>query len=172
MIGTVRAPGTDVCWDVARRFPTGVSVVTVGVGDTARGATVSAFCQLSRDPALVSVCLRRGSGALELIRGTGLFTVNVLADDQTALARHFADRDRGDRPFDGLVWTPGEGGIPLLAGTVCWFHCRAEEIVPAGDHDLVLAEVTAVGQDPTRTPLLYFAGALHPGAIRIEEVSR
>jgi flavin reductase (DIM6/NTAB) family NADH-FMN oxidoreductase RutF len=161
--------GGQVFWSVAQRFSTGVSVVTVGSGDHARGATVSAFCLLSKEPALVSVCLRRGSAALSLIRSTGCFTVNVLAGDQTRLARHFADRRRGHDQFDGLEWTPGEGAVPILAGTVCWFHCRAKEIVPAGDHDLVLAEVASLGQDRTRTPLLYFAGALHPGAIQIEE---
>jgi flavin reductase (DIM6/NTAB) family NADH-FMN oxidoreductase RutF len=161
----------DLPWTVVRRFATGVSVVTAGAGDTARGATVSAFCPLSREPALVSVCLRRRSGILALIRGTGLFTVNVLAGDQTGLARHFADRGRGLDQFTGLEWTPGDGGVPRLAGTVCWFHCHAKEIVPAGDHDLVVAEVVAHGQDRTRTPLLYFAGALHPGAIQMEDVS-
>lgn len=171
MIGTVQSP-IDTVWTVAQRFPTGVSVVTVGSGDTARGCTVSSFCLLSREPALVSVCLRRGSAVLGLIRLRGSFTVNVLSGEQMAVARHFADRRRGSDQFAGVDWTPGEADVPRLAGTVCWLHCRPRATVAAGDHDLLLAEVMSLGEGGARTPLLYFAGALHPGAITIEEEDR
>jgi flavin reductase (DIM6/NTAB) family NADH-FMN oxidoreductase RutF len=129
---------------------------------------VSAFCLLSREPAMVSVCLRRGSAVLELIRRHGSFTVNVLSGEQTAVARHFADRHRSSDQFDAVDWTPGDANIPRLDGTLCWLHCRPDQLVPAGDHDLVLASVVSMGQGSAETPLLYFAGGLHPGAIQIE----
>ncbi|GAA3030995.1 flavin reductase family protein [Actinokineospora globicatena] len=151
---------TDAVWTVARRFPTGVSVVTAGSGPTARGTTVSAFCFLSHEPALVSVCLRRGSKVLELLRAG--FTVNVLAGNQGSLARRFASRERGTDQFDGIDWTPGAAGVPRLADTVCWLDCLSSQVIRVGDHDLVVARVTGIGADPERRPLLYYAGALHP----------
>ncbi|WP_436498545.1 flavin reductase family protein [Actinokineospora sp. HUAS TT18] len=160
----------EAVWTVAQRFPTGVSVVTAGAGATARGATVSTFCFLSREPALVSICLRRGSWVLGLIRDHGAFTVNVLASDQEAVARRFASRARGADQFDGVGWTAGEAGVPRLADTVCWLHCRPHEVIAAGDHELVVATVAGLGEGPGRTPLLYFAGALHRGAIESEDI--
>jgi flavin reductase (DIM6/NTAB) family NADH-FMN oxidoreductase RutF len=117
---------------------------------------------------MVSVCLRRGSAVLELIRRHGSFTVNVLSGEQTAVARHFADRHRSSDQFDAVDWTPGDANIPRLDGTLCWLHCRPDQLVPAGDHDLLLASVVSMGQGSAETPLLYFAGGLHPGAIQIE----
>jgi flavin reductase (DIM6/NTAB) family NADH-FMN oxidoreductase RutF len=160
-------PGVDIAWAVAQRFPTGVSVLTAGSGSAVRGCTVSAFCLVSRDPALVSVCLRRDSSVLDLIHRSGRFTVNVLSSEQSGLARHFASRYRGSGrgQFDGIGWAPGDAGVPTLTATVCWLHCRPCARVAAGDHELVLANVLSLAEGTGTTPLLYYAGALYPGAI-------
>jgi len=166
--------GVDAVWQVAQRFATGVSVVTAGAGGAVRGCTVSAFCLVSKDPALVSVCLRRGSGVLELIRQHGCFTVNVLSSEQSAVARHFASRVRGEGgdQFDGIGWAPWEAGLPRLTGAICWLHCRPCARVAAGDHELILARVVSLAEGGGRIPFLYFAGALHPGAIQIGDEQR
>lgn len=171
IIATASAPPSaeaGEAWQVAQRFATGVSVVTAGAGGEVRGATVSAFCLVSREPALVSVCLRRGSGVLDLIRRHDCFTVNVLSSEQTAVARHFASRFRGSGgdQFEGIGWTPGDAGLPRLSGALCWLHCRPCAKVAAGDHELVLARVISMAEGTGRIPLLYFAGALHSGAIQ------
>lgn len=166
-------PRVDDVWHLARRFATGVAVLTTGTGDEVRGGTVSSFCLVSRDPALVSVCLRRGSELLDLIRRHDRFTVNVLSDRQAYLARHFADRARraGPGQFDGVGWERGRSGEPRLTGTLCWLHCRPCARVAAGDHELVLARVLSSAEETGRNPLLYFAGALHQGAQPIEDES-
>lgn len=156
-------------WHAVRRFPTGVSVLTLGRGEGMHGITVSAFTVVSRDPALVSVCLRSTGCAVELVGAAEAFAVNVLASDQASLARHFASRDRGGgrRQFDGIAWRR-ELGLPVLAGGVCWLRCVPVQVIPAGDHHVVLAEVHAA-LVADGAPLLYFAGQLHPGTI--QEVS-
>lgn len=174
MIATATATApvdADQAWLLAQRFAAGVSVVTAGSGGEVRGCTVSAFCLVSREPALVSVCLRRDSGVLDLIRRHDCFTVNVLESGQSEVARHFASRWRGTGgdQFAGVGWTPWEAGLPRLAGAVCWLHCRPCARVTAGDHELVLARVVSLAEGAGRLPLLYFAGGLHPGAIRVED---
>ncbi|ANP51926.1 flavin reductase (DIM6/NTAB) family NADH-FMN oxidoreductase RutF [Streptomyces griseochromogenes] len=153
-------------WKVVRQFATGVSVVTTGQGVSAHGATVTSFTFVSQAPPLVSVCLKRESVLLDLIGPRGRFAVNVLSSEQTALARHFADRRRqpGARQFDQVSWKSGVDGTPVLAGAVGWLWCRARRRIRAGDHELVLAGVTAVADGMGR-PLLYFGGRLHPAAI-------
>jgi flavin reductase (DIM6/NTAB) family NADH-FMN oxidoreductase RutF len=145
-------------------------VVTAGTGDAVHGSTVSAFSFVSREPPLVGVCLSRHSALLALIREHGCFTVNVLSTGQSALARHFASRRRGSgrQQFDGVGWNTGDCGVPRLAHTVCWLHCREHDSLSVGDHVLVLAGVRSVAQSGL-TPLLYFAGSLHPGAIHTED---
>ncbi|GGV08788.1 flavin reductase family protein [Streptomyces spectabilis] len=153
-------------WQVSRRFATGVSVVTTGAGDSVHGSTVTSFTFVSRQPALISVCLKQGSVLLDLVGRRGTFTVNVLGGAQAAVARHFADRRRlpGAAQFKDVDWKPGPDGVPLLADSVAWLRCRAWRRFRAGDHDLMLARVMDVAEAPGR-PLLYFDGRLHAAAI-------
>lgn len=166
----LRVASAEDVWTAAHLFPTGVSVVTTGTGDAIHGSTVSTFSFVSREPPLVGVCLSRHSALLVLIREHGCFTVNVLSTEQAGLARHFASRRRGSgrHQFDGLGWDNGDCGVPRLAHTVCWLHCHEYDRLSAGDHVLVLAGVRSLAQSG-RTPLLYFAGSLHPGAIHTED---
>ncbi|MEU5052123.1 flavin reductase family protein [Streptomyces sp. NPDC021096] len=156
----------EAVWSAAGRFATGVCVVTAGSGPAVHGSTASTFTFISRRPPLVALSLRHGSHLLALIAEHRDFGINVLSSRQAALARHFASRKRamGTRQFDGVGWAPAAGGLPRLAGTVCWLHCRAQRLIPAGDHEIVLAEVASVAE-AGGSPLLYFAGALHPGSI-------
>jgi flavin reductase (DIM6/NTAB) family NADH-FMN oxidoreductase RutF len=167
-------PDPRLLWDAVRKFPTGITVVTAGSGASARGTTVSAFSYVSREPALVSVCLHRASSMLDLIAARGVFAVNVLAGHQAALARHFADPRRGlaRGQFHGVPWVPWvpglRDGVPLLIGAVCWLGCELQRRVPMGDHELVLGRVTAVTAGDG-DPLLYLSGTLYAGLTRLKE---
>ncbi|MDN3297065.1 flavin reductase family protein [Streptomyces ficellus] len=163
-------PDPDSFWHGVRRFPTGVTVLTTGEAAGLRGTTASSFTFVSRRPPLISVCLTHSSTFLETIRSGGEFAVNVLVHGQAALARRFADPDRrsGHGHFAGVSHRRGaRTGAPLLCGTTAWFECRVDQVLPAGDHDIVLARVLAAGPDPTGTaaaeedrPLVYHQGRL------------
>ena len=150
-------------WDTVRKFPTGIAVVTAGRGDRARGATVSTFTFVSRQPPLVSVCLAAGSTMLDVLGRSGTFAVNLLSSHQAGLARHFASRGRGAGQFDGVPCTAGQRDrVPLLIGAVGWLGCGFERAIRLGDHVLVLGRVVeAVAGDAD--PLLYFSGRFYAG---------
>jgi len=137
-------------------FATGVTVVTAR--DAARapvGLTVSAFSSLSLDPPLVLVCLDRRVRNLEAFRA-GPFAVNVLAEDQSGISQRFAEK-RDDR-FDGVPLISGDSEPPLLAGTLAAVVCNTHQVVPSGDHEIIIGSVTAATADPDRRPLLHFSG--------------
>lgn len=117
-----------------------VSVVTVMAGQRPHGSTVSAFTSLSLDPPMVLVSLDRKSDLLSHIRASGRFGVNVLAAGQAALARAFARK--GDDKFEGVSWAP-EAGVPRLPGCAGWLACTVGQLVPGGDHEMVLGRVIA-----------------------------
>lgn len=157
----------DRFWEAGLRFATGVSVITAGSGEQVRGATVSTLSVVSRRPALVSLCLANSSGLADLVIEQGAFAVNMLAHNQEGLARHFASPTRGQGivAFTGVDYRPGFGaGVPLLDGALCWLFCQFRRVVPAGDHQILLAGVTGA-EFGSGTPLLYFGGRLHPGVI-------
>jgi flavin reductase (DIM6/NTAB) family NADH-FMN oxidoreductase RutF len=157
----------DSFWQAGMRFATGVSVITMGSGQQVHGATAASYTVVSRRPALISLSLSTSGRLAELIVRRRMFAVSMLSDGQADLARHFANPDRGvgRAQFDGVAWTPGfDAGVPLLDHAVCWVWCEFRRLVPAGDHQLVLAGVTAA-KFGGGVPLLYWAGQLHSGVI-------
>jgi flavin reductase (DIM6/NTAB) family NADH-FMN oxidoreductase RutF len=130
---------------------TPVSVVTALDGRRPHGTTVSAFCSLSLTPPMVMVALDEGSALLQLLRRSSRFGINVLGHTQDAVASQFAVK--GDDKFTGVDWEE-HFGAPRIAGSAGWFACDVEQLVPGGDHTVVLARVVAIGH-AEHSPLTY-----------------
>jgi 3-hydroxy-9,10-secoandrosta-1,3,5(10)-triene-9,17-dione monooxygenase reductase component len=147
------------------RFASGVTIVTTRTHDgSPAGCTVSAFCSLSLSPPLILVCIGKDRRMHRPLTETGGFAVNVLGHDQAELAKRFAG-PAADR-FDGVVWTPGYLGVPVLGGTIASVQCRRWDVLNGGgDHAIVVGQIvdlaTADGE-----PLLYSRGAFVPLAGR------
>ncbi len=135
------------------RFATGVTVVTVRLGDRVHGMTANAFLSVSLDPPLVLVSVDRRARMHGLLREAGRYGVSVLAEDQRALADHFAGRVQ-----EGLEISFEErAGVPLLEGALAHVVARVVEAHPAGDHTLFLGEVEHL-HHREGLPLLFYAG--------------
>ena len=145
---TVEARGLR---DVLGRFPTGVAVVTTSHQGRFVGLTVNSFTSLSLTPPLVLWCLGRDSRCHPAFTAAEQFAVNVLAADQRHLAARFAGP--GDR-FRDTATHRDRSGLPLLAGSVAFLVCRTRQLVPAGDHVIVIGEVG--DHHATREPALVF----------------
>jgi len=149
-----------------RRIASGVTVLTVNANGRPHGITVSAVVTISRDPLVLGACLRTSSGFTAMVRRRRLFTVNVLATGQAAVAERFADASRrpGKAQFGGLRWTPDEiTGAPVLGDCLARLACQVTGCQQVGDHDMLIAEVLA-GSPSSGLPLLSFAGQLKQAA--------
>lgn len=163
MMPAVTRPSPHTYRQVAGRFATGVTVLTVA---EPHGCTVSSFTSVSLEPLLVSVCLTVDSSLLRRLPDGHRFAVTILASHQRPLARHFADPRRapGLAQFDGWAWRPGGySAAPLLSDALGWLECRVARRIPAGDHVIVLAEVHTV-RCGTGNPLVHFDGNLVAGS--------
>ena len=129
-----------------------VSIVTVLEDGQPHGTTVSAFCSLSIAPPMVLVSLDNSSRLLPRLLKAGRFGLNVLADDQAALARHFASKS--DEKFSTVEFD-ASGGSPRLAGTTSWLMCDVFQATPGGDHTVIIGAVTEAGSAPI-APLTYY----------------
>jgi flavin reductase (DIM6/NTAB) family NADH-FMN oxidoreductase RutF/dTDP-glucose pyrophosphorylase len=134
------------------RVPSPVSVVTTFSAEgRPHGTTVSAFCSLSADPPLVLVALDRASELLGLLRKSGRFGINLLGAGQDEIGRICARK--GPDKFDGLSWHE-DGGLPRVDGAAAWLACEVEDVLPGGDHLIVVGLVTACETDEG-DPLVY-----------------
>ncbi len=138
------------------RFASGVTIVTArDSGGRDVGMTVSAFSALSLDPPLVLVCIDNGASVAPVLEHCSSFAVNILAEHQEPLSRQFAEREL-DR-FEGVTITRGESGLALLDGALAQIECRVASRTPAGDHTILIGEVTATAVREGN-PLLYYRG--------------
>lgn len=134
-------PLIDTFRDAMARVPAPVTVITTAVDGAPTGTTVSAFASLSLTPPMVVFALDNRGGMIDRVRESGRLGVNILGAGQGDLAIRFARRDLPDR-FAGLDWTV-DHGLPRLDGIVSWLRCEELELLPGGDHTVVLAHVTA-----------------------------
>jgi flavin reductase (DIM6/NTAB) family NADH-FMN oxidoreductase RutF len=142
----------------------GVTLVTVADGRDDVGTTVSAFCPVSSDPPLVTVSLLAESYPAELFgraeEPVTRFAVVLLAAGQRVLAGRFAasGRPAARLMLDDVPHRRGpESGALIIDGGVAALECSAEQVIPAGDHLVVMARVTGapyVGD--SRAPLIRF----------------
>lgn len=136
------------------RFASGITIITARDADGRDGGmTVSAFSSLSLDPPLILVCVDRAASAGPVFDTAEHYAVNILADDQEALSRRFAQKDV-DR-FDGVGFTRSSLGVPLLDGALATLECRATARHPGGDHSILIGEVIEVTLHEGH-PLLYY----------------
>jgi flavin reductase (DIM6/NTAB) family NADH-FMN oxidoreductase RutF len=127
-----------------------VTLLTIADGRDDIGVTVSAFCPVSTDPPLVLVSLMAESYPAEVLsradRPAG-FAVTLLTASQRMLAGRFAASGRpGARlMLDDVPHTRGAQSRALIPDQgLAAFECSVTQLVPAGDHVLVIASVVGV----------------------------
>jgi flavin reductase (DIM6/NTAB) family NADH-FMN oxidoreductase RutF len=148
---------TDLFRRVMGSFASGVTVITTQApGEPPRGFTASAVSSLSLEPRLLLVCISNVSATLAAIRAAGAFAVNIMANEQQALAQRFSGRV--EAKFTGVAWESGALGLPLLAGALAYAECRLADTCVGGDHTILIGEVLAAGARDA-APLLYFRGS-------------
>jgi 3-hydroxy-9,10-secoandrosta-1,3,5(10)-triene-9,17-dione monooxygenase reductase component len=141
---------------VLGHFATGVTVITGLDAGKPVGFACQAFAALSLEPPLVLLCPGRTSTTWPRLAATGRFCANILAADQRELARSFGVS--GPDKFNGVSWSPDRSGLPILGGILTWASCSVENVHEAGDHYIVIARVTSLGDSTAGDPLLFYRG--------------
>lgn len=138
------------------RFATGVTVLTTRTPDGRPiGMTASSVASVSLEPPLLLVCVNREHDMHAALEAGSHFALSVLAADQEALSRRFAE-DMDDR-FDGVGYRASKQGMPLLDGAAATIECEKHASAPGGDHTVYFGLVTG-GSVTDRSPLLYYRG--------------
>lgn len=143
-------------------FGTGVTVVTSGQAASRRvGVTANSFSSVSLSPPIVSWSLLAASPSLDVFDRTGRFVINILSLDQLPLSKRFASSVTDK--FEGVAFTPGLEGLPVLQDCVATIECRTTERLLVGDHVLFLGQVENYTYQ-RKPSLLFCQGAYVQGA--------
>lgn len=151
-------PGVDAAQfrQLLGRFATGVTVLTTRDA-TGRpvGMTASSVASVSLNPPLVLVSVDQKNDMYPALHAAQRFILNVLASDQEALSRRFAEEH--PNRFDGVGYQQSKHGIPVLDDALASIECEKQAEVPGGDHAVFFGLVTG-GAVSDRRPLLYYRG--------------
>lgn len=140
-------------------FPTGVTVVTANGQDRPVGVAIGSFVSISLDPPLVGFFLGTDSGSWPAIEAAGHFCVNILRSDQQELCGVMASK--ADDKFVGVDTTPAPvSGAPVLPNIHGAIDCRIVDVVPTGDHNLIIGRVLhmASAEDGVTGPMVFYKG--------------
>jgi flavin reductase (DIM6/NTAB) family NADH-FMN oxidoreductase RutF/rhodanese-related sulfurtransferase len=142
-------------------FAGGIVLVSAVDGDGRPiGVAVRSFMALAGDEPIVAVALPSTSRTLQPLLARGQFGVSVLGVDQAGVARRFASGLPLGERFQGVPWTPGSNGAPLVDGSLATLTCALVREVSAGDSVVVLGRVVEATAHGSGEPLLYHHGAL------------
>jgi flavin reductase (DIM6/NTAB) family NADH-FMN oxidoreductase RutF len=135
-------------------FATGITVITCVDATGPLAMTANSFASVSLDPALVLWSPAISSARHNSFVEADHCAIHVLTGDQGALAARFATDGRA---FLADEWAADAHGTPLLSNCLARFVCKRFALHPAGDHTLILGQVTQAAKG-TGSPLVFAQG--------------
>lgn len=138
---------------LVKQISHGVYVIGVGNGDRQNAFTAAWVMQVSFTPLLLAISINPEHYSYQLLQTSGVCSVNVLGQDQYALAEHFG-RSAKDKMV-GFNWQQAETGAPILSDSLAYLDCQVSHYVDAGDHKIVVCKVIAAATLNEGRPLLY-----------------
>lgn len=153
--------------DAMRRVASSVTIITSRDDDgLPHGMVASAVISVSMEPPSMLVAINRSAGLYPVVKRTGRFCVNLLAEDQHHLLAPFSQTAlRGERfrsPDWHDAWTCNTERMPWLAGASACIDCSVDASVDYGTHSLFVGRVLHVrcdaGEPTCATPMVWLAG--------------
>ena len=134
-------------------FPSGVIAIAAEVDGIRIGLAASTFVPVSLDPPLVSFCVQNTSETWPQLKDLPSLGISVLGESHDAAARALAAKT-GDR-FANLETVSQESGAVFVKGTSLWLESAIEQLIPAGDHTIVILRVSDITVHSDAPPIVF-----------------
>ena len=124
----------------------GIYLLTARRGDEINGMPLSWATQVSFDPPLMAICVKKERYTNQMINESGVFAVHLLERSQKDHVSTFKARDmEKSAKFAGHAFHPGQTGVPILEDCIGYIECRVVERIEPGDHTIFIGEVVSGG---------------------------
>ena len=141
---------------VAGTFPTGVTIVTITeASGEVHGMTASSLQSVSLDPPLVSFCVKENAKTYQLLEEGTPIGISILNNDQQDISSQFAGY--GDEEAEIKMMEHGNK-VRVIDKALGWYATIVDQIIPAGDHFLILCRIQEFGKKEEGQPLVYWSG--------------
>ena len=141
-------------------FPSGLSLLAVHQDSEKYAMVASSFMVgVSLNPCLVAVAVQKDSVTWPKIRQADLIGISIFGHSQGAMVRQLASKERSKR-FENVVVETSESGGVYLPDAAMWLETTIYQETDAGDHWMILLEVTRLGVDENTEPLVWHGSRL------------
>jgi len=134
-------------------FPSGVIAIAAEVDGDRLGMAASTFVPVSLDPPLVSFCVQNTSATWPRLEKLPTLGISVLGEGHDD-AVHTLAAKTGDR-FAGLDTVSSDTGAVFIKGTCMWLESAIEQLVPAGDHTIVIMRIHDIQIHADVAPIVF-----------------
>jgi len=145
-------------------FPTGIIAIAAEVDGVRVGLAASTFVPVSLDPPLVSFCVQNTSTTWPKLKDLPALGISVLGESHDAAARSLAAKT-GDR-FAGLQTESRTSGAVFVHGTSVWMESAIEQLIPAGDHTIVILKVSELTVHDDVAPIVFHRSTFRRPSLR------
>lgn len=146
--------------EVFSQLASGVCVVTFWRGGRLHGFTATSVTSVSLRPLRVLFCVSQTSESYScLTPGSGI-GISILNAEQRALSDRFASKVAFGA-YDDVRIADRAQQAPLLDGALGHITALVVEMIPSGDHTIVLCDVTSAHAASDGAPLLYCRRTYH-----------
>jgi flavin reductase (DIM6/NTAB) family NADH-FMN oxidoreductase RutF len=132
----------------------GLYVVGSKNGGEVNGMTANWLTQVSFEPRMVALAVESESHTMANIRASKVFSVNLVAEEDTQLIEQFVEpQGRAGNKLGGVDFRTEQTGCPVLERAIAWLECEVAQTVMTGDHTLVIGRVVNGGENREGEPL-------------------
>ncbi len=142
--------------NVMRHQAGAVTIIAVGAPGHRTGLTATAVCSLTDSPPMVLACVNRSASAHAPIKTTQSFSINLLASDQSDLARRFSSKQLEGEARFADAWETLVTGAPILKGAIANLDCEIAQEHAFDTHTVFIGRVRDCRFRTDAAPLLYF----------------
>lgn len=150
-----------------KQISCGVYVIGVSDGERQNAFTAAWVMPVSFNPFLLAVSINPEHYSYQLLQAGGICTVNVLGQDQYAIAEHFGRSSRDK--MSGFQWQKGKTGAPILSASLAFFDCQVSHYTDAGDHKIFICKVITAAKLNEGYPMLYSQNGDMDGSSKLYE---
>ncbi|WP_114948916.1 flavin reductase family protein [Microvirga calopogonii] len=149
-------------WQTLAQRATGITIVTAHGDDGPAGLLGLSAAHVTANPPTVLISIDKTTTALGAILSRRHFAVNYLPAGADAVADAFSGKaglSGADRFLDGQ-WDTLVTGAPVFKNALGAFDCVVDDVIPRGDTSIVIGLAVASRVDASRSPLVFFRGAM------------
>ena len=127
---------------ILRKIPSGLFIVTAKDGERGTGAIISFATQISFDPVLIALAIRKDSRFYSVAKSNDYLAVHFPSIEQQAMvASFFKIKNIGENAINGFEFHWSDFSTPLLDDIPMILEVKITDIVEKGDHPVFICEV-------------------------------